>query len=43
MENIAYYGLYCGNFPNHTGLIADLARDLRKELRHYRFEKNTGM
>ena len=39
MENIAYCGLYCGSCPNHTGVIADLARDLRKELRHYRFEK----
>jgi hypothetical protein len=39
MENIAYCGLYCGDCPNHTGVIADLARDLRKELRNYRFEK----
>jgi hypothetical protein len=39
LENIAYCGLSCGNCPNHTGVIADLARDLRKELRTYRFEK----
>lgn len=38
MENIAYCGLYCGECPNHTGVIADLARDLRKELRTYRFD-----
>ncbi|HPR32771.1 MAG TPA: DUF3795 domain-containing protein [Prolixibacteraceae bacterium] len=39
MENIAYCGLYCGDCPNHSGVIADLARDLRKELRKYRFDK----
>ena len=38
-EMIAYCGLYCGECPNHTGRIADLARDLRKELRTFRFEK----
>ena len=27
MENIAYCGLYCGNCPNQTGLVADLARN----------------
>ncbi len=36
---IAYCGLYCGECFNYTGTIADLARDLRKELRDYRFEK----
>ncbi|MEW6182697.1 MAG: DUF3795 domain-containing protein [Bacillota bacterium] len=36
---IAYCGLYCGDCPNHTGRIADLARDLRKELRQIRFDK----
>ncbi len=36
---IAYCGLYCGECPNHTGKIADLARDLRKELRNVRFDK----
>lgn len=39
MENIAYCGLYCAECPNHTGIIANLARDLRKELRYYRFDK----
>jgi len=36
---IAYCGLYCDECPNHTGRIADLARDLRKELRTFSFEK----
>jgi len=43
MENIAYCGLYCGDCPNHTGVIADQARDLRKELRRYRFEKTAEL
>ena len=38
-ELIAFCGLYCGECPNHTGKIADLARDLRKELRSVRFDK----
>jgi hypothetical protein len=36
MENVAYCGLYCAECPNFTGIIADQARDLRKELRTYR-------
>lgn len=36
---IAYCGLYCAECPNHKGRIADLARDLRKELRSVRFDK----
>ena len=36
---IAYCGLYCGDCPIHKGKIADLARDLRKELRQSRFDK----
>jgi len=36
---IAYCGLYCGDCPIHKGRIADLARDLRKELRDVRFDK----
>ncbi len=36
---IACCGLYCDECPNHTGKIADLARDLRKELRSVRFDK----
>lgn len=43
MENVAYCGLYCAECPNHTGVIADLARDLRKELRNYRFDKTAEM
>ncbi|RJQ31804.1 MAG: DUF3795 domain-containing protein [Actinobacteria bacterium] len=39
LNNIAYCGLFCGGCPNHTGVIADLSRDLRKELRTYRFDK----
>ncbi len=39
IEMIACCGLYCAECPNHTGKIADLARDLRKELRSVRFEK----
>ena len=36
---IAYCGLYCGDCPIYKGKIADLARDLRKELREARFDK----
>jgi hypothetical protein len=36
---IAYCGLYCGEFPGHQGIIADLSRDLRKELRKARVDK----
>ena len=36
---IAYCGLYCDECFFHKGTIADLARDLRKELRHAKFEK----
>ena len=36
---IAYCGLYCGECPFHEGRIADLARDLRKELRTARFDR----
>jgi len=36
---IAYCGLYCGDCPFHTGKIADMSRDLRKELRQARFDK----
>jgi len=39
LENIAYCGLYCAECPNHTGEIADQARDLRKSLRTFRFDK----
>ncbi len=36
---IAYCGLFCQECPSYTGKIADLARDLRKELRTYRYDK----
>ena len=36
---IACCGLYCGNCPNYNGEIADLARDLRKKLRRYHFDR----
>ncbi|MCF8240109.1 MAG: DUF3795 domain-containing protein [Melioribacteraceae bacterium] len=42
-DSIAYCGLCCSECPNHTGVIADLARDLRKELRTYRFEKTAEL
>jgi len=36
---IAYCGLSCSKCLNHKGRIADLARDLRKELREEKFDK----
>jgi hypothetical protein len=36
---IAYCGLYCGDCYRSKGRIADLARDLRKELRQENFDK----
>lgn len=36
---VSYCGLYCGDCHGYTGSIADLARDLRKELRKARFDK----
>ena len=36
---IAYCGLFCGGCFSYQGKIADLARDLRKELRQTRFDK----
>lgn len=36
---VAYCGLYCGDCYNYTGSIADLARDLRKELRRNKFKE----
>jgi hypothetical protein len=38
-DKIAYCGLYCGNCFGHEGKIADLARDLRKELRSAKFDR----
>jgi len=37
-ELVAYCGLHCGDCLFHRGFIADLARDLRKELRQSRFD-----
>ena len=37
---IAYCGLYCGDCYQYQGKIADLARDLRKELRQAKFAKD---
>ena len=39
MHLITYCGLYCGDCFGHKGTIADLARDLRKELRDAHFDK----
>ena len=36
---IAYCGLYCGECFSYIGKVADLARDLRKELRQASFDK----
>ena len=36
---IAYCGLYCGDCFGYKGKVADLARDLRKELRQAKFDK----
>ncbi len=36
---IGYCGLYCGDCFVHSGVIADLSRDLRKELRSARFDR----
>ena len=40
---IGYCGLYCGDCPGYTGTVANLAADLRKELRRYRFDKMAEM
>ena len=38
-HRITYCGLYCGDCFGRKGTIADLARDLRKELRDAHFDK----
>lgn len=35
---VTYCGLHCGDCILHSGVIADMARDLRKELRQSRFD-----
>ncbi len=39
LEKTAYCGLYCGDCAFGQGTIPDLARDLRKELRAFHFDK----
>ncbi len=39
LDVIAYCGLCCLDCHGHSGRIADLARDLRKELRAAKYEK----
>ncbi len=39
LDIVAYCGLCCLDCHGHTGKIADLARDLRKELRQVKYEK----
>ena len=36
---VAYCGLYCGDCFGYQGKIADLSKDLRKELRQARFDR----
>lgn len=36
---IAFCGLYCGDCHGYAGTIPDLACDLRKELRKYKYDK----
>lgn len=36
---ISYCGLYCGSCFQYIGSVADMARDLRKELRKNKFDK----
>ena len=43
IQLIAYCGLYCGDCFGYQGKIADLARDLRRELRHTHFEKTAEL
>lgn len=42
-ELIAYCGLYCGDCFGYKGKIADLARDLRKELRQAKFSRTAEL
>jgi hypothetical protein len=40
LKGVAFCGIYCDNCFLHAGKIADLARDLRKELRAAKFDKS---
>ncbi len=37
---IGYCGLYCGDCVGHTQTVANLAADLRRELRRHRFDRS---
>ena len=39
IDDVAYCGLHCGGCFSYKGTIADMARDLRKELRSERFDQ----
>ncbi len=39
LEKTGYCGLYCGDCSFGKGTIPDLARDLRKQLREFRFDQ----
>ena len=39
---VAYCGLYCGDCYRYKGKLADMARDLRKELRAEKFDITAG-
>jgi len=41
-ELIAYCGLNCADCHGYSGIIPDLARDLRKELRAIHYDKFAG-
>jgi hypothetical protein len=40
LKGVAFCGIYCDGCFLHAGKIADLARNLRKELRAARFDKS---
>jgi hypothetical protein len=42
-ELVCYCGLYCGDCKSYQGKIADLVRDLRKELRAANFKKEAAV
>jgi len=43
MNLVGHCGLYCGDCPGHNQRIADLARDLRRELRRASFAKTAEL
>ena len=40
---VAFCGLYCGDCFGYKGIIADLSRDLRKELRQAKFDNQAEL